>query len=75
MYDFWYFPDIKNSDELIMNHPETETRINAGGARDEKLSLEYDLFNKIHSTNVNEINNVGNKIIKEKINEYINRNK
>lgn len=75
MYDFWYFPDIKNSDELIINHPETESRINAGGARDDKLSVEYDLFNEIHSTNIQSIPNVGNNVVKGKINEYINRNK
>ena len=75
MYDFWYFPDIKNSDELIINHPETESRINAGGARDDKLSVEYNLFNEIHSTNIQSIPNVGNNVVKGKINEYINRNK
>tara|TARA_Y100000592_G_C5479593_1_gene324471 strand:- start:3887 stop:4216 length:330 start_codon:yes stop_codon:yes gene_type:complete len=64
---FWYFPDIKDSDDLIMNHPETETRINAGGERDRKLGKEYDMFIKKHGTTVQSIPQLTKQEIIDKI--------
>jgi len=64
---FWYFPDIKDSDDFIMNHPETETRINAGGERDRKLGKEYDMFIKKHGTSVQSIPQLTKQEIIDKI--------
>ena len=65
--NFWWFPDVKGSDELIMNHPETETRINAGGERDRKLGKEYDMFIKKHGTTVQGIPQLTKQEIIDKI--------
>ena len=64
---FWWFPDVKDSDDLIMNHPETESRINAGGERDKKLGKEYDMFIKKHGTAVQGIPNLTKQQVIEKI--------
>ena len=71
---FWYFPDIKNSDDLIMNHPETQTRINEGGARDKKLSAEYKMFFDKHNDNIQTIPKLSKEEVKNKIYENSNRN-
>ena len=72
--DFWWFPDIKDSDDLIMNHPETETRINAGGARDKRLSKEYELFVSKHKVSVQEIPKTAKQSLVEKL-QKLNENR
>lgn len=52
---FWWFPDIKNSDELIMNNPETQSRLNAGGERDKKLAKEFDYFHEKYKIALNQV--------------------
>jgi len=67
MPGFWWFPDLKNSDQLIMNNPDSQTRINAGGERDKKLGPEYELFYKLHSINIPNIPNLPKENIINKI--------
>jgi len=67
MPGFWWFPDLKNSDSLIMNNPETQSRINAGGERDKKLGPEYELFYKLHSINIPNIPHITKEDIINKI--------
>ena len=52
---FWWFADLPNSDDLIMNNPETESRINAGGARDDNLKPEWIRFAEKHGKPLNDI--------------------
>ena len=51
MYGFWRFPDIKDSDDFIMNNPVATSRINDGGKRDDIMEQEYAKFK--HATGVN----------------------
>lgn len=67
MLGFWWFPDIKNSDSLIMNNPNSQTRLNAGGDRDKKLQAEYELFYNLHSINIPNIPNISKEEILQKI--------
>lgn len=64
---FWWFPDIKDSDNLIMNNPETESRLNAGGERDKKLAKEFEVFYNKHQVNITHINNLSESEIVSKL--------
>ena len=55
MQAFWYFPDISNSDELIMNNPQATSRINESGKRDSRLLEEKKLFAEICGVDVSYI--------------------
>ena len=57
-----------------MNHPETQTRINEGGARDKKLSAEYKMFSDKHNDNIQTIPKLSKQEIKKIIYENSNRN-
>ena len=45
---FWYFPDLANSDDLIMNNPVSASRLDEGGSRASKLGPDMERFIKIH---------------------------
>lgn len=47
---FWWFPDIKDSDDLIMNNPEAASRLQAGGKRERELPNDCALFHRKHNT-------------------------
>lgn len=52
---FWYFPDIANSDDLIMNNPDAESCIDPKGNRWATLQPTYDKFKSIHGLHIHEI--------------------
>ncbi len=52
---FWYFPDIADSDDLIMNNPESTSRLDADGNRMNKLEKENTIFFKEHKCMINNI--------------------
>jgi glycosyltransferase involved in cell wall biosynthesis len=54
-FPFWYFPDISDSDDLVMNNPVAVSRINANGEREKNLQNDYEIFKKQHGCFVNEI--------------------
>ena len=55
MYGFWRFPDIKNSDDYIMNNPDATSRINDGGKRDKIMEQEYEKFKQTTGVYVQQI--------------------
>jgi len=56
---FWWFADITNSDDYIMNNPEAASRIDApdnpDGARSQKVHKEWEYFKSKHGVLVNQI--------------------
>jgi hypothetical protein len=56
---FWYFPDIKDSDEYIMNNPNATSRLQASdrpdGSREQRIQQQWELFHKKHNLFVNQI--------------------
>ena len=55
MYGFWRFPDIKNSDDYVMNNPDATSRINDGGKRDKIMEQEYEKFKQATGVYVQQI--------------------
>jgi hypothetical protein len=58
---FWWFADVTNSDNYIMNNPETNSRIDApdnpDGSRTQKIHKEWEFFIKKHNVAVTQIPN------------------
>ena len=55
---FWWFADIVNSDNLIMNNPNAVSRLQADrpdGSREQRIQKEWDYFIKKHGVMVNQI--------------------
>jgi hypothetical protein len=55
---FWWFPDIHNSDDYVMNNPNATSRLQAGGKRDEELPHEFQMFQATHGVHVPNILNL-----------------
>jgi glycosyltransferase involved in cell wall biosynthesis len=54
---FWYFPDIKDSDNYIQNNPNAVSRLQADGARQKVVGEQWKYFKQKHGVMVNEIPN------------------
>jgi glycosyltransferase involved in cell wall biosynthesis len=65
---FWYFPDIANADNLVMNNPTTISRMNPNGERDSKLGPNYELFNQLHNTHISQVPDLGMEKLAERMN-------
>jgi hypothetical protein len=55
---FWWFADITNSDDLIMNNPNAVSRLQSDrpdGSREQRIQKEWDYFIKKHGLMVNQI--------------------
>jgi glycosyltransferase involved in cell wall biosynthesis len=70
---FWWFPDIKNSDELIQNNPETQSRVNNNGERDKNIAPDFKRFYEKHKVNVNEITCLSQNQIIDKLKSLKNK--
>lgn len=58
---FWWFADITNSDELIMNNPNAVSRLQGvrpDGSREQRIQKEWEYFVKKHGLHVTQISNV-----------------
>jgi hypothetical protein len=63
---FWWFADIKNSDDYIENNPNATSRLQSNrpdGSREEKITEQWNLFFKKHNKNVYEIPNVNEEYV------------
>lgn len=65
---FWYFPDIANADNLIMNNPVAVSRMNPNEERTAKLGPNYELFNQLHSTYISQVPDTGMEELADRIN-------
>jgi hypothetical protein len=57
---FWWFADITNSDNLIMNNPNAVSRLQGDrpdGSREQRIQKEWEYFVKKHGIMVNQIPN------------------
>lgn len=55
---FWWFTDITNSDDYIMNNPDAKSRLQADrpdGSREQRIQKEWAYFKEKHGLYVNEI--------------------
>lgn len=52
---FWFFPDLRNSDDLIDNNQSATSRLDADGKRVTRLQPDYDYFYEKHRVNVPQI--------------------
>jgi hypothetical protein len=55
---FWWFADITNSDDLILNNPNAVSRLQgerADGSREQRIQKEWEYFIKKHGIMVNQI--------------------
>lgn len=55
---FWWFPDIHNSDQYIMNNPDAKSRLQAGGQREKDLQREFPMFSEKHGIHIPNIENM-----------------
>jgi glycosyltransferase involved in cell wall biosynthesis len=59
---FWYFADLTNSDDYIMNNPVSTSRLQSkdrpDGTRDQNIHTEWDYFYKKHGVYVPQIPNL-----------------
>jgi hypothetical protein len=68
---FWYFPDILNSDDYIMNNPVAISRLQASdrpdGSREKRIQEQWNLFYAKHGLYVNQIPDISQEQVVEKI--------
>ncbi len=72
MSPFWWFPDVYNSDEYIMNNPDSLSRLNSENKRDKHLPAEFEMFKQKHNISLQEIINPDLNILKTKLKVVIN---
>lgn len=70
---FWYFPDISNADDLIMNNPNAVSRMNPNGERNNKLGPDFERFAIDHSLQVNQIPDSSREEIVDNVKFILNR--
>jgi len=70
---FWWFADIKDSDNYIMNNPEATSRLQAkdrpDGSREQRIMQQWELFYKKHNLHVYEIPNIEQSKVIDKLNK------
>jgi hypothetical protein len=78
---FWWFPDLKNSDDLIENNQNAKSRLQSerpDGSREERIREQWQLFINKHGIMVNEIPDSTQEdvvnFLKSIKNEYSDRN-
>ena len=67
---FWWFADITNSDNLIMNNPDAVSRLQENrpdGSREQKIQKQWEYFIKKHGIAVNQVPNVSKEQVIEKL--------
>jgi glycosyltransferase involved in cell wall biosynthesis len=52
---FWWFADITNSDEYIINNPQAKSRLDTNGEREKHLKHHYEYFISKHGLSVQSI--------------------
>ncbi len=70
---FWWFADVTDSDHLIMNNPNTVSRLQANrpdGSRQERIQKEWEYFKQKHNLTVNQIPNLSKEEVIKKL-KYI----
>lgn len=75
---FWWFADVSNSDELIMNNPIAVSRLQGSrsdGSREQRIQKEWEYFTKKHGLMVNQIPDTSKEKMIEKIKIIANNNK
>jgi hypothetical protein len=58
---FWWFADITNSDNLIINNPNAVSRLQGDrpdGSREQRIQKEWEYFVKKHGRHVTQIPNI-----------------
>lgn len=67
---FWWFADITNSDNLIMNNPNAVSRLQndrPDGSREQRIQKEWEYFIKKHNIMVNQIPSVSKEEVIKKL--------
>ena len=73
---FWWFADIVNSDNLVMNNPETVSRLNEDGNRASRLEGDYKRFYERHGMHLVQVPRCSLPQVKEKLKKiYENSNR
>lgn len=69
--NFWWFADITNSDDYIMNNPNATSRLQSSdrpdGSREQRINEQWDLFYKKHNLYVNQIEDHGQQNLLNKL--------
>ena len=60
---FWWFPDISDSDNYIMNNPVSVSRLQSNNKREQELPLEMEKFKKMFGYYINEIAKMDEKAV------------
>lgn len=60
---FWWFADITNSDNYIMNNPIAQSRLQANGEREKHMQKHYEYFFSKHGVNVQNIPKIDEKYV------------
>jgi len=72
-HSFWNSPDLSNSDSLIMNNPNTLSRLDSDGLRHTRLQEDYKIFHDTHNINIKEIPDLDRDSVINKL-KYIKSN-